>query len=317
MVNAVELGLLYAIMALGVYLTFRILEFADLTVDGSFTMGAALAAVAIVNGVPAGVALLFAFLGGMVAGCVTGLLNTKGNIDGLLAGILTQIALYSINLRIMGVSNLSLLREKTLFSPLRDNQLLGTWFSVGILLICALVVLVLVIWFLHTNVGLAMRATGDNAEMISSFGASTDFMKILGLALSNGMVATSGALVAQFQGFADVGTGVGMIVAGLASVIIGQAILGRSTIFTAATAVVVGAVLYRLVIAGALAIGLNPNDLKLISAVIVVIALLLPQVKIFKRVPKQYRPNQSDTANDATEDTSGNSIALKSAVKEI
>lgn len=289
MIGAIELGLLYAMMALGVYLTFRILEFADLTVDGSFTTGAAIAAVAIVGGVNPWLAVLFAFLGGMVAGTVTGLLNTKGNIDGLLAGILTQIGLYSINLRIMGTANISLLREPTLMSGLKDAELLGTWWAVGIFLFLALLVLAAVIWFLHTNVGLAMRATGDNPEMISSFGASIDGMKILGLALSNGMVAVSGALVAQYQGYADIGMGIGMIVAGLASVIIGQAIFGRLTILRAATAVVVGAVLYRLVIYAALLVGLDPNDMKLVSAVIVVLALLIPQIKLFKRVPKRFR----------------------------
>lgn len=289
MIGAIELGLLYAMMALGVYLTFRILEFADLTVDGSFTTGAAIAAVAIVGGVNPWLAVLFAFLGGMVAGTVTGLLNTKGNIDGLLAGILTQIGLYSINLRIMGTANISLLREPTLLSGLKDAGLLGTWWSVIIFLVVALLVLAAVIWFLHTNVGLAMRATGDNPEMISSFGASIDGMKILGLALSNGMVAVSGALVAQYQGYADIGMGIGMIVAGLASVIIGQAIFGRLTILRAATAVVVGAVLYRLVIYAALLVGLDPNDMKLVSAVIVVLALLIPQIKLFKRVPKRFR----------------------------
>lgn len=301
MITALELGLLYAIMALGVYLTFRILEFADLTVDGSFTTGAALAAVAIVNGVPALVAVAIAFVGGVVAGCITGLLNTKGNIDGLLAGILTQIALYSINLRIMGTANVSLLREQTLFSGLRDSGLLGSWWAVAIFTPIALVVLAVVIWFLHTNLGLAMRATGDNEQMISSFGASTNGMKILGLALSNGMVAVSGALVAQYQGFADIGMGIGMIVAGLASVIIGQAIFGRLTIFRAATAVVIGAVLYRLVIALALKVGLDPNDMKLVSAIIVVLALILPQIKLFRRVPKSFRAEPDDKLKDTAE----------------
>lgn len=308
MIGAIELGLLYAMMALGVYLTFRILEFADLTVDGSFTTGAAIAAVAIVGGVNPWLAVLFAFLGGMVAGTVTGLLNTKGNIDGLLAGILTQIGLYSINLRIMGTANVSLLREPTLMSGLKDAELLGTWWSVIIFLVVALLVLAAVIWFLHTNVGLAMRATGDNPEMISSFGASIDGMKILGLALSNGMVAVSGALVAQYQGYADIGMGIGMIVAGLASVIIGQAIFGRLTILRAATAVVVGAVLYRLVIYAALLVGLDPNDMKLVSAVIVVLALLIPQIKLFKRVPKRFR--------SATEVEVRDSAAVGSTEKE-
>ncbi len=283
MITAVELGLIYSIMALGVYLTFRVLEFPDLTVDGSFTTGAALAAVAILNGIPPATALLIAFVGGLVAGLVTGLLNTKGNIDGLLAGILTQIGLYSINLRIMGTSNLGLLRNDTLFTPLRQSGYLGSPLGALIMFPFALLVLGLVIWFLHTDLGLAMRATGDSPEMIRSFGVSTDGMKILGLALSNGMVAVSGALIAQYQGFADIGMGIGIIVAGLASVIIGQAVLGRLSILRAATASVLGAVLYRVVIQLALEQGLNPNDMKLVSALLVIAALLLPQLRAFSK----------------------------------
>ncbi len=300
MITAVELGLIYAIMALGVYLTFRILEFADLTVDGSFTTGAAVSAVGIVNGVNPLLATALGFASGLVAGAITGVLHTKGNIDGLLAGILTQIGLYSINLRIMGTSNLSLLRETTLFTPMRENKLLGTWAGPAVLLPVALAVLAVMIWFLHTDLGLAMRATGDNPEMIRSFGVSTDAQKILGLALSNGLVALSGALVAQYQGFSDVGMGIGMIVAGLASVIIGQAIMGRLTIWRAATAVVLGAVLYRVVIQLALLAGLNPNDMKLISAILVILALVLPQWKVFKRVPARFRRRSDDDATPAT-----------------
>lgn len=292
MITAVELGLLYAIMALGVYLTFRILEFADLTVDGSFTTGAAVAAISIVNGVNPFLATAAAFVAGLGAGVITGILHTKANIDGLLAGILTQIGLYSVNLRIMGAANVSLLRNDTLFSGLRADGNLGggSWLGTAYLAPVALVVLLLMIWFLNTNLGLAMRATGDNSEMIRSFGVPTDAQKILGLSLSNGLVALSGALVAQYQGFADVSMGIGIIVAGLASVIIGQAIFGRLTIVRAATAAVFGAVLYRVVIQLALMAGLNPNDMKLISAILVVIALVVPQMKIVKKVPHRFTP---------------------------
>lgn len=284
MMIALELGLIYAVMALGVYLTFRILDFADLTVDGSFTTGAAIAAMGIINGVPPLLATGLAFVGGLAAGLVTGLLHTKGKINGLLAGILTQIGLYSINLRIMGRANIPLLRETTLITPLREGGLTGTWVSVGIFAAVAVVILGVIVWFLHTDVGLAMRATGDNPDMIRSFGVNTDNQKILGLALSNGLVAISGALIAQFQGFADIGMGIGMIVAGLASVIIGQALLGRSSIAIAAGAVVIGSVMYRVVIQLALMAGLNPNDMKLISAVLVVLALVVPQWKGFARM---------------------------------
>ncbi len=288
MLTAVELGLIYAIMALGVYLTFRVLEFPDLTVDGSFATGAAVSAVLILNGVNPALAVATSFVAGCLAGLVTGLLNTKGHIDGLLAGILTQVALYSINLRIMGTSNLGLLRATTLFTPLRDERILGTWLGPLTMLPFVLVVLAALVWFLHTNVGLALRAAGDSPEMVRSFGVSTDFQKILGLALSNGMVAVSGSLIAQYQGFADVGMGIGIIVAGLASVIIGQAILGRLTIFRAASAAVIGAVIYRVVIQLALILGFNPNDMKLISAVIVVFALLVPQWKLPARVHRIF-----------------------------
>lgn len=286
MITAVEIGLIYALMALGVYLTFRILEFADLTVDGSFTTGAAVASIGIINGVNPLLATTLAFASGMVAGLITGLLHTKGNVDGLLAGILTQIGLYSINLRIMGTSNLGLLREETLLTPLREAGWIGTWLGPLILLPLPLVILLIIIWFLHTDIGLAMRATGDNPEMIRSFGVSTDFQKILGLSLSNGMVALSGAIMAQYQGFADIGMGIGMIVTGLASVIIGQAIFGRLTIWRAATAVVFGAVLYRVVVQIALGAGLNPNDMKLISAVLVILALIIPQWKGFGKMKR-------------------------------
>nr|NLD40998.1 ABC transporter permease [Actinomycetales bacterium] len=289
MVTAVELGILYAIMALGVYVTFRVLEFADLTVDGSFTTGAAVAAIGIVNGHPPWLVTVLALFAGMAAGTITGLLHTKGNIDGLLAGILTQLSLYSINLRIMGRANVALLREETLFTAARDSKIIGSWYGPLLLLPITLLVLGFVIWFLKTNLGLAMRATGDNPNMISAFGVSTDNQKILGLAMSNGMVGLSGALVAQYQGFADVGMGIGMIVAGLASVIIGQAIFGRLTIGRAATAVVIGAILYRLVIFLALRAGLNPNDMKLISAVLVVLALVVPQWNLVARTSQKWK----------------------------
>lgn len=284
MIVAVELGLIYAIMALGVYLTFRILNFPDLTVDGSFTTGAAVASIMIINGAPPVLSTLAAFAAGLAAGWITGILHTKGKINGLLAGILTMIALYSINLRIMGKANLPLLREDTLITPLRDAGMLGTVGAIAVFGLLALVVKFIIDWFLHTDLGLAMQATGDNEEMIRSFGVSTDRMKILGLALSNGLVGLCGALIAQYQGFADIGMGIGLILAGLASVIIGQAIFGSRVIIVASLAVVFGSVLYRVVIQLALQAGLNPNDMKLISAVLVVVALVLPQWKVFKRI---------------------------------
>ena len=278
MIPALELGLIYGVMALGVYLTFRVLNFADLTVDGSFTTGAGTAAVLILGGVNPFVATAAGFCAGFAAGVVTGLLHTKGGIDGLLAGILTQIGLWSINLRIMGGANLPLLRSDTAFTPMKDAGLLHSWGGVGLLAVSVLLLALVVYWFLTTDLGLAIRATGDNGQMITSFGVSTDATKILTLALSNGLVGMSGALVAQFQGFADISMGIGLIVVGLASVIVGQAIVGQRALLQAIVAVLVGAVAYRMIIFFALQVGLNPNDMKLVSAVLVIAALLLPKV---------------------------------------
>ncbi|PMC65468.1 ABC transporter permease [Corynebacterium tuscaniense] len=279
MIGALELGILYGVMALGVYLTFRVLNFADLTVDGSFTTGGGTAAVLIVAGWNPFAATAMGFVVGFAAGIITGLLHTKGGIDGLLAGILTQIGLWSINLRIMGGANLPLLRQDTVFTPLRDAKIMGTWGGVGLLAAIVVVLALIVYWFLKTDLGLAIRATGDNDPMITSFGVNTDNTKILALALSNGLVGTAGALVAQYQGFADISMGIGLIVVGLASVIVGQAVIGQSRLLQAILAVVVGAVLYRLIIFAALQVGLNPNDMKLVSAVLVVLALLLPKLQ--------------------------------------
>ena len=293
MIGALELGLIYGVMALGVYLTFRVLNFPDLTVDGSFTTGAAVAAALITNGQSPVLATLAGGGAGLVAGFVTGLLHTKGRIDGLLAGILTMIALWTINLRIMGTTkegtavaaNLPLLRADTVFTPLREADLVGTWGAVAIIGVAVLVLKFIVDWFLSTNLGLAIQATGDNGPMIRSFGVSTDRTTILTLSLSNGLVSLCGALVAQYQGFADISMGVGLILVGLASVILGQAIFGQRFIWLASLAVVLGAVLYRLIIFFALRAGLDPNDMKLVTALLVVVALLLPRWGFLKRLP--------------------------------
>jgi putative ABC transport system permease protein len=285
MIGAVELGLIYAVMALGVYLTFRILDFPDLTVDGSFTTGGATAAILIVGGVDPVLATAAGGAAGLVAGTITGLLHTKGGINPLLAGILTQIGLYSINLRIMDGANVPLLRFDTLMTPLRDNDLLGTAASIGIFAALVLGIKVAMDWFLNTDLGLAVQATGDNQAMIRSFGVSTHATKILGLALSNGLVAVCGALIAQYQGFADISMGIGLIIAGLASVILGQAIIPPRIVVIATFAVIVGSILYRVAIQIALQVGLDPNDMKLVSAVLVVLALVLPKWSVLRRVP--------------------------------
>lgn len=286
--TAIDLGLIYAIMALGVYLTFRILDLPDLTVDGSFTMGAAVAAKLMVSGVSPLVATVSAIFAGMVAGWITGLLHTKGNINGLLAGILTMIGLYSINLRIMGQANVSLLREETLITPLKDGGYLGTWPSFLVLGILALLVKLFLDWFLHTELGLSIQATGDNPRMIRSFGVNTNVTKTVGLSLSNGMVALSGAMIAQYQGFADIGMGIGMILVALASVIVGQVLFGSRNIVVSTLAVIFGSIVYRIVMTLALNAGFDPSDMKLISALLVILALILPQLPVFRKLSRLH-----------------------------
>ncbi|OFK65391.1 ABC transporter permease [Corynebacterium aurimucosum] len=276
MIGALELGLIYAVMAVGVYLTFRVLDFPDLTVDGSFTTGAATAGVLITNGVNPFLASAAGFVTGFIAGCITGLLHTKGRIDGLLAGILTMIGLWSINLRIMGSANVPLLSQDSVFTPL--DAVMGSWAGVGLLAVGSVLLCLLIVWFLSTDLGLSLRATGDNQQMITSFGVSTDFTKILTLALSNGLVGLCGALIAQYQGFADISMGIGLILVGLASVILGQAVLPQSRLWMAVVAVALGSVIYRLIIFAALQVGLNPNDMKLITALLVIVALLVPRM---------------------------------------
>lgn len=284
--GAIEQGLLFGILALGVYLTFRILNVPDLTVDGSFALGGAIAAKFIIDGTNPYLATLLAFVVGGLAGAFTGVLHTKGKVNALLAGILTMIALYSINLRIMGKANLPLLREDTLFTYVKDLSIPNLTVNgvtlltgVSVVFLVGILLLKLVIdWFLHTDLGFDLRATGDNPKMIRSFGVNTDTTTIIGLALSNGLVAVSGAWVAQYQGFADVGMGIGMIVIGLASVIVGEVLFGSSSIFRVTLAVILGSIVYRLVIALALQAGLNPSDMKLITALIVIVALTVPTV---------------------------------------
>lgn len=302
--GAIEQGLLFGILALGVYLTFRILNVPDLTVDGSFALGGAIAAKFIIDGTNPYLATLLAFVVGGVAGAFTGVLHTKGKVNALLAGILTMIALYSINLRIMGKANLPLLREDTLFTYVKDLSVPnlavgGVTILTGVAIVFLVGVLVLKLaidWFLHTDLGLDLRATGDNPKMIRSFGVNTDTTTIVGLALSNGLVAVSGAWVAQYQGFADVGMGIGMIVIGLASVIVGEVLFGSSSIFRVTLAVILGSIVYRLVIALALQAGLNPSDMKLITALIVIIALTVPTIAkaIWKKPARAMKGGSGD-----------------------
>lgn len=280
MIPTVAQGLLWALLALGVYVTFRVLDIADLTVEGSFPLGAATAASLLVAGYGPLPALLAAFIMGMLAGVVTGVLHTKMKIPALLAGILTMIALYSVNLRIMGKANASLLGVDTAFKIARDMLGLSsgeTTLIVG--LIITVIVGAFLYWFFGTEIGAAIRATGFNQQMIRAQGVDTDNTIILGLLLSNGLVAVSGALVAQSNGFSDVGMGTGTIVIGLASVIIGEVLFGTRSFKNCLLSVVLGSIVYRIVIAAVLAMGMPPNDLKLFTSVLVALALSMPLIK--------------------------------------
>lgn len=278
--STVSQGLLWAIMALGVFLTFRVLDIADLSVEGTFPLGAAVAATLIDAGHSVWLAMLIALVAGCIGGTVTALLTTKLKIPALLSGILTMIGLYSVNLMIMGKANVPLLRAETVFTLTED--LFGVSSVVATLivgLVATSVVGVIMYWFFGTVLGTAIRATGCNPQMARAQGINTNVMVILGLLISNGLVALSGALVAQSNGFADVGMGTGTIVIGLASVIIGEVLFGTRSFKNWLISVVLGSVVYRAVIAIVLELGMPPNDLKLFTAVLVAIALSLPLIK--------------------------------------
>lgn len=275
--GALEQGLAFGLMALGVYVTFRVLDFPDLTADGSFALGGASAAALLVAGAGPATATIAAGFAGALAGAATGLLHTRFRISGLLAGILTMTALYSVNLRVMGRANIPLLTQSTLFT-LVENRVLGGGGLAPLLLLVPLVgvAVLLLVAFLRTEAGLVLRATGDNQQMVRSVGSSTAGAQVLGLSLANGLVAVSGAVVAQQQGFADIGMGVGTIVAGLASVIVGEAVLRPRGLGGRVLAAVGGSIIYRGAVAAALQLGFAPTDLKLVTAIIVVAALAAP-----------------------------------------
>jgi putative ABC transport system permease protein len=275
---SLEQGLAYALVALGIVISFRILAFPDLTVDGSFVLGGAVVARMIVLGYQPLTGVVLAILIGFAAGCATGILNTRLKINSLLAGILIMTILYSVNLRVMGRSNTPLLNYITVFTPF--EQMETRWLS--IVLFFGLIVFAckfLTDLFLHTQVGLAMRATGDNEQMIRTLGVNTDNMTVLGLGISNAFVALSGALVAQHQGFADIGMGIGMIVTGLAAIIIGETLLKAKSVGMNTFAAIVGSFIYRLTVTVGLWLGLAPTDLKMATGAMVIIALGFPALK--------------------------------------
>lgn len=280
--GAFEIGLIFGLVALGVFLSFRIINFPDLTVDGSFPLGGAVAATLIVSGWDPFTATLVAFFAGCIAGSVTAWLNVRLKIMQLLASILVMIALYSINLRIMGRPNVALIMEPTVFTALTFGDMAEMWVKPLVLLVIVIVVKVLIDLFFASETGLALRATGGNPRMARAQGISTDRLTIAGLALSNGLVALAGALFAQSQGGADISMGIGTIVIGLAAVIIGETLMPARSLVITTLAVIVGALLYRFFIAAALNtefLGLKAQDLNLVTAVLVALALMVPVYK--------------------------------------
>ncbi len=278
--GAVELGLIFALVALGVYLSFRVLDFPDLTADGSFPMGAAVAATLIVAGYNPWLATGVAFFGGAAAGLVTAYMNVRFQILSLLASILTMTALYSINLRIMGRPNVAMLNEETVFTPFEMLSQNHTVVIMGFAVAAVVVIGGFLWWLLRSEFGLAIRATGANPVMAQAQGVKTKSMILFGIALSNGIIAIAGALFAQSQGFADVNMGVGTIIIGLASVIIGEVILPPRLVILSIIGCVIGSILYRLCVALALnADFMRPSDLNLMTALIVAFAMILPKIK--------------------------------------
>jgi len=279
-VGAINLGFLYAFMAMGVFITFRIHDFPDITVDGSFVTGAAVTAVLVVAGVNPFVALVLSFFAAASAGAVTAFIHTRFNINGLLAGILVMTGLYSVNLHIMGKSNIPLLNQPGIISYLRTLNP-GLPYEIWICIVFCAVILVfwaLISLFFRTDFGIAMRATGNNQTMAGASGINVNMIKTIGIALANGLVGISGSIVAQYQGFADIGMGIGSIVFGLAAVIIGESIIRIRSVFAKTLSVIIGSIVFRLMVAFALYVGLNPIDLKLITALFVLVILIVPKI---------------------------------------
>ncbi|MDR2768538.1 MAG: ABC transporter permease [Treponema sp.] len=288
-------GLIYGIMVLGVFITFRVLSFADMTVDGSFPMGSAIMAVCIIKGFPAPVCLVLAFAGGCGAGLVTSLIHTQLKVPDLLSGILTMTMLYSINLRIMGGrANISLLRIDTLFRKINEWPLLGgNWGLVIFCLLAALIIKTLLDLFFHTDYGLTMGALGANPQLIISQGMNPDIIKISGICLSNGLVAVAGAFTSMYQGFADVSLGAGIIVSGLASLMIGELILRSNKIGVHTLRVLTGSVIYRGLMYLARDYGyhihMTPNDFKLVTGLLIIFCILVSRGRVF--APRRRKKN--------------------------
>ena len=289
--GAVSQGILWGVLVLGVYITYKILDIADLTVDGSFALGGCVCAILIAgHGMNPILALVIATLSGMAAGAVTGFLHTTFEIPAILSGILTQSALWSINLRIMGKSNIPLLKSKTIFSGFVEATGLKSSAAAAIIgIIIAIIIIAALYWFFGTEIGSCLRATGNNEDMIRALGVNTKRTKLIALMLSNGLVGLSGGLVCQSQKYADIGMGTGAIVIGLAAIVIGEVLMGKCRSFASRlTAAVVGSIVYFLIRAIVLQMGMDANDMKLLSAIIVAIALCVPVVINKYRLKHSY-----------------------------
>lgn len=281
LINVLEQGLIFSIVAIGVYITYRILDFPDLSVDGTFPLGASITALCLVKGVDPFTACLLSFAAGCIGGAITGILHVKLKITNLLCGILVMIGLYSINLRIMSKSNVPLFGRNTIFSN-------GTSLLLIIALFAVIIKLVLDV-FLKTKLGFLLKAVGDNENVITLLGVNKDNIKVMGLMISNGLVALAGAIMAQYQGFSDVNMGTGTVVMGLAAVIIGETVFRRVRFIKPTTMALLGSVLYKGAVAGALKLGLAPTDLKLITAIIVIAALSLNYKEIRFKTRKKSK----------------------------
>ncbi|WHE88206.1 ABC transporter permease [Lachnoanaerobaculum gingivalis] len=293
LLGAVAQGILWGAMVLGVYITYKLLDIADLTADGSFAFGGCVCAVMIVNfNINPLLALLFATFAGMIAGLVTGALHTIFEIPAILAGILTQISLWSINLRVMGKSNIPLLKTNTIFSWLTDATGMSNAVA-GVILGGIIIVLIIMIlyWFFGTELGSALRATGNNEAMIRALGVNTGHAKLLALVISNGLIGLSGGLIVQSQKYADINAGTGAIVIGLAAIVIGEVILGKVISFwMKLSAAVVGSIVYFVIRGIVLQLGMDANDMKMLSAIIVALALAVPVMSAKIRAKRAYSP---------------------------
>ncbi len=280
-ISAIEIGLIFSILACGLFITFKIMNFPDLTVDGSFTLGLAIGCVCTLAGYPV-LGLLLAFAGGSLAGLFTGLLHTKMKIQYILAGIITMTGLYSINLKVAGnTPNFSLFSKETIFTKFSyiTNDIFGMYEDIILLFLVVIFVSILLYLFLKTQTGLALRATGDNEDMVKASSINTDNVKLLGLSLANGIVALAAAIYGQYQLFFDIQLGIGMMVIGITGIIIGEAIFGSKSILIGLVSLCVGSIIYRIVLSYALSIGLAPNDWKLLSALLVAVVISLPTIK--------------------------------------